>query len=156
MNLDTKIWSRVTVDGESPPPRAGMSLCNVRDTLYLFGGSGPHAQCFNDLYTFDPGSASWQHCNNFTDSKLTPKMRAGHSMTLVGTKLYIIGGSYGQDYLKDVYELDTDPEPDWDFGHSAKPRLCAAVRDMVNNPQFSDVTFLVENKPFYAHKVIVA
>ena len=83
-------------------------------------------------------------------------MRAGHSMTLVGTKLYIIGGSYGQDYLKDVYELDTDPEPDWDFGHSAKPRLSSAIRDMVNNPQFSDVTFLVENKPFYAHKVIVA
>lgn len=42
-------------------------------------------------------------------------MRAGHSMTLVGTKLYIIGGSYGQDYLKDIYELDTDPCPD--YGH---------------------------------------
>ena len=42
-------------------------------------------------------------------------MRAGHSMTLVGTKLYIIGGSYGQIYLKDVYELDTDPCPEWEF-----------------------------------------
>jgi BTB/POZ domain-containing protein 11 len=83
-------------------------------------------------------------------------MRAGHSMTLVGTKLYIIGGSYGQDYLKDVYELDTDPEPDWDFTHTAKPRLGAAIQDMVNNAQFSDVTFMVENRPFYAHKVIVA
>jgi hypothetical protein len=41
-------------------------------------------------------------------------MRAGHSMTLVGTKLYIIGGSYGQDYLKDIYELDTDPCPDFE------------------------------------------
>ena len=38
-------------------------------------------------------------------------MRAGHSMTLVGTKLFIIGGSHGQDYLQDVYELDTDPIP---------------------------------------------
>jgi len=41
-------------------------------------------------------------------------MRAGHSMTLVDTKLYIIGGSYGQDYLKDIYELDTDPCPDFE------------------------------------------
>lgn len=41
-------------------------------------------------------------------------MRAGHSMTLVGTRLFIIGGSYGQDYLKDVFELDTDPQPDFE------------------------------------------
>ena len=34
-------------------------------------------------------------------------------MTLVDCKLYIIGGSYGQDYLKDVYILDTDPCPDF-------------------------------------------
>ena len=34
-------------------------------------------------------------------------------MTLVDCKLYIIGGSYGQDYLKDVYILDTDPQPDF-------------------------------------------
>jgi leucine-zipper-like transcriptional regulator 1 len=59
MDLDIMNWSQVVVAGESPPPRAGMSLCNVRDTLYLFGGSGPHAQCFNDLYTFHPGSVSW-------------------------------------------------------------------------------------------------
>lgn len=44
-------------------------------------------------------------------------------MTLVGTKLYIIGGSYGQDYLKDVYELDTDPNPDWDFEPKSKGSL---------------------------------
>ena len=36
-------------------------------------------------------------------------------MTFVDSKLYIIGGSYGQDYLTDVYELDTDPEPQFDF-----------------------------------------
>jgi len=92
-----------------------MSLCRVRQKLYLFGGSGPHAQCFNDLYTFDPSNCKWTHCNNFADVKQNPKMRAGHSMTLVGTKLLIIGGSYGQDYLKDVFELDTDPCPDFDF-----------------------------------------
>jgi N-acetylneuraminic acid mutarotase len=92
-----------------------MELCNVNNKLYLFGGSGPHAFCFNDLYTFDPVASSWEHCNNFRDPEHnpTPKARAGHSMTLVMGKLYIIGGSYGQDYLKDVYILDTDPCPDF-------------------------------------------
>lgn len=52
--LEMRSWQQVTVKGESPAPRAGMSLCTVNAKLYLFGGSGPHAQCFNDLYTFDP------------------------------------------------------------------------------------------------------
>ena len=88
-------------------------------------------------------SSKWTHCNNFTDPKVQPKMRAGHSMTLVGTKLYIIGGSYGQDYLKDVYELDTDPIPDWEFENKGKTRLASGIAAMVNNPLHSDVTFVI-------------
>lgn len=83
-------------------------------------------------------------------------MRAGHSMTLVGTKLYIIGGSYGQDYLKDVYELDTDPIPDWEFENKGKQRLAMGIAAMVNNPLHSDVSFIVQDKVFYAHKIIVS
>jgi hypothetical protein len=156
IDLDEKLWSQVAVEGESPAPRAGMSLCTVADRLYLFGGSGPHAQCFNDLYTFDPSSSKWTHCNTFADPKVQPRMRAGHSMTLVGTKLYIIGGSYGQDYLKDVYELDTDPTPEYEFDNQGKNRLMQGIATMVNNPLHSDVTFIVQDRKFYAHKIIVS
>jgi hypothetical protein len=44
---------------------------------------------------------------------MSPNARAGHSMTLVDCRLYIIGGSYGQDYIKDIYILDTDPRPEF-------------------------------------------
>ena len=57
-NLKSFTWSQVEVIGESPAPRAGMELCNVDNKLFLFGGSGPHAFCFNDLYTFDPVTSS--------------------------------------------------------------------------------------------------
>jgi hypothetical protein len=77
-------------------------------------------------------------------------------MTLVGTKLYIIGGSYGQDYLKDVYELDTDPLPDWEFESKGKQRLAQGIAGMVNNPLHSDVSFIVQDRVFYAHKIIVS
>lgn len=142
-----------------------MELNNVNNKLYLFGGSGPHAFCFNDLYTFDPLTSSWEHCNNFKDveENPSPKARAGHSMTLVGCKLYIIGGSYGQDYLKDVYILDTDPCPDFSISEKEqlsskkqKENLHSGIADMLNKEEFSDVTFEVEGKLFYGHKVIIS
>lgn len=79
-------------------------------------------------------------------------------MTLVGTKLYIIGGSYGQDYLKDIYELDTDPCPDFEHlrNKSASTRLTSMLADQRNQQEFSDITFMVEQKPYYAHKIVVS
>jgi len=50
-------------------------------------------------------------------------------MTLVGTRLYIIGGSYGQDYLKDIYELDTDPCPD--FNDVSAPSVASRLAGML-------------------------
>ncbi len=52
-------------------------------------------------------------------------------MTLVDTKLYIIGGSYGQDYLKDIHELDTDPCPDFEHlkNKNATTRLSSMLAE---------------------------
>jgi len=72
-------------------------------------------------------------------------------MTLVDCKLYIIGGSYGQDYLKDVYILDTDPCPDFTQADketleqgSVQRKLFTGLQSMLNKEEFSDVTFFVE------------
>jgi len=84
-------------------------------------------------------------------------------MTLVDCKLYIIGGSYGQDYLKDVYILDTDPCPDFtDFDNqkdkegSVRKRLNMGIHSMLNKQEFSDITFMIEGKPFYGHKIVIS
>ena len=82
-------------------------------------------------------------------------------MTLVDCKLYIIGGSYGQDYLKDVYILDTDPCPEFTKENEPleihpRERLFTGMQKMVNQRQFSDITFIVEGRPFYGHKVIIS
>ena len=78
-----------------------MSLTNLNDKLVLFGGSGHSALCYNDIHIFNPSSESWHQVNSpflKADNK-QPYPRAGHSANLCGTQLYIIGGSYGPNYL---------------------------------------------------------
>src|ERR1017187_4322488 len=133
-----------------------MSLCNVDNKLFLFGGSGPHAYCFNDLFVFDSEASRWHQVDSFSNPESQPKARAGHSKTLVDSRLFIIGGSYGQDYLKDVYILDTDPCPEFNFATSNKNKLLKNIREFTNKEEFSDITFIVEGKKFYAHKLILS
>lgn len=42
-------WSTLAVSGPLPHPRAGMTFTRLQQYVYLFGGSGPSAKCFNDL-----------------------------------------------------------------------------------------------------------
>lgn len=90
-------------------------MVTINQKLYLFGGSGPAATCFNDLHVFDPESASWSLANfiqSSSNENYLIKQRAGHSMTLVDDKLYVIGGSKGSTYHKDFFIIDVDPCPE--------------------------------------------
>jgi hypothetical protein len=55
-----------------------------------------------------------------------------------------------------VYILDTDPCPQFTYQASGKTRLLQSIRDYANCQAFSDVTFAVEGKKFYAHKLILS
>ena len=77
-------------------------------------------------------------------------------MTIVDRRLFIIGGSLGQDYLRDVYVLDTDPPPEIREVRRGKKKLLQHLRNYVNSEEYSDVTFLVEGRRFYGHKLILS
>ena len=102
------MWIELKIEQEIPSPRAGMSLCSIGQKLYLFGGSGPSASCYSDLLVFDSKKLRWYE-TRYSDKEVV-KARAGHSMTVVNEKIYIIGGSFGQIYYQDFYSFDTSKE----------------------------------------------
>jgi N-acetylneuraminic acid mutarotase len=58
LNMDTNTWSKPSVRGKVPPPRASFASNVIGRKLYLFGGGriwdeGP---VFNDTYSYDIGT----------------------------------------------------------------------------------------------------
>ncbi|XP_057415045.1 tRNA wybutosine-synthesizing protein 2/3/4 [Lotus japonicus] len=70
-----------------------------------FGGPGRHARR-NDLLLLDPYSGNLETINIF-DGK-SPSPRLGHTASLVGDRMFVIGGRTGPDkILSDVWIFDT-------------------------------------------------
>ena len=86
-----------------------------------------------------------------------PGRRAGHTTTVANRRLLVFGGSYGSEYLNDFYILDTDPPPEARISlPSSSQVLQQSLAQFVNNEQFSDVSFIVEGKVVYGHKIILS
>eukprot|EP00535_Pseudo-nitzschia_heimii_P011388 CAMPEP_0197196508 /NCGR_PEP_ID=MMETSP1423-20130617/32395_1 /TAXON_ID=476441 /ORGANISM="Pseudo-nitzschia heimii, Strain UNC1101" /LENGTH=512 /DNA_ID=CAMNT_0042650311 /DNA_START=68 /DNA_END=1606 /DNA_ORIENTATION=- len=86
-----------------------------------------------------------------------PGSRAGHTATVVNRKIYVFGGSCGSDYLNDFYVLDTDPPPRATVSEATSSHLIGRrLGYFFNDEEFSDVTFLVEGRRVYGHKMVLA
>lgn len=86
-----------------------------------------------------------------------PGRRAGHTATPVNRKIYVFGGSCGSDYLNDFYVLDTDPPPHAAVTEPTSLRLIERrLHHFFNDEEFSDVTFIVQGRRVYGHKMILA
>ncbi|KAG7342241.1 galactose oxidase [Nitzschia inconspicua] len=86
-----------------------------------------------------------------------PGRRAGHTATAVGRKIYIFGGSCGADYLNDFYVLDTDPPPKAMVSEPTSLHLIERrMGHFFNDEEFSDVTFIVQGRKVYGHKMVLA
>ncbi len=92
-----------------------------RRSLVLFGGLHQHQPC-NSLEIYDIETNKWVYngststASSYVVAGARPSNRFGHSTTLVGNKLYVCGGSDGNDLirngseLKDLYILEFSHE----------------------------------------------
>mmetsp|Transcript_70402 Transcript_70402/g.155742 ORF Transcript_70402/g.155742 Transcript_70402/m.155742 type:complete len:553 (-) Transcript_70402:123-1781(-) len=160
--LDTRdmVWSLLKPTGCAPQARAGMTLSIIRDCLYLFGGSGHTTRCFNDVHVYDPKEQAWFLCvHTANESLAVPERRAGHVAVVVDRRLFISGGACGTQYYGKGkwFILDTDAPPAMQM---ASAPLCAesvrrVMSEYLNKQQFSDVTFIVEGRRLYAHRILL-
>jgi hypothetical protein len=136
-------------------------LCRLLTNTYVSGHNNLSDESQNDMASC---SYPLQLANpNDEDSASTitlvgrgPGRRAGHSSTAVNRFIYIFGGSCGADYLSDFFVLDTDPPPTPLVNEPTSLQLLQSrLQHFLNEPEFSDVTFVVDGKRIYAHKLIL-
>jgi hypothetical protein len=59
--------------------------------------------------------------------------------------------------VSDFFVLDTDPTPEPRISSpSCLQLLSSGLRNYVNAPDFADVTFVVEGKTIYGHKIVLS
>jgi len=135
-------------------------ISNRMDSSYSYSKSS--RSNYYDDYSHDNQQQRNTHANpNDEESKELiivrghgPDRRAGHTATAVNRYIYIFGGSCGSDYLNDFFVLDTDPPPNAKISEPGPIQLFnRRLKHFFNDEEFSDVTFLVEGKKIYGHRL---
>eukprot|EP00741_Cyanophora_paradoxa_P009306 tig00000144_g9014.t1 len=118
LDLTEMTWSQPVIHGVAPSERWGNSATLVGNKVIVFGGysrsSSGIGRCFNDLFVFDIATMSWE-APGVTGEP--PSERTGHSATLVGNRLYLIGGASAGDHcFNDVHIFDIEKRHWWKPG----------------------------------------
>lgn len=103
MTSSSCCWVKKTINGPVPAPRQGHAAAVVDKKAYIFGGSsgswfgGEHSEStsdpvyLNDLFVLKIGiQVTWERLQQLGD---IPCVRDGHTLSAVGTVLYLFGGS---------------------------------------------------------------
>eukprot|EP00440_Ansanella_granifera_P005341 gb/GFBE01005794.1/.p1 GENE.gb/GFBE01005794.1/~~gb/GFBE01005794.1/.p1 ORF type:complete len:610 (+),score=97.38 gb/GFBE01005794.1/:1-1830(+) len=96
-------WSLIATQGTAPDARQGHAAVEVGRKIYVIGGCVQEIRCFNDVHVFDTGSRQW---TKETVSGEAPEPRGGHTATMVGADIFVVGGANSEETFADVHRLD--------------------------------------------------
>ncbi|CAM8891086.1 unnamed protein product [Rhodiola kirilowii] len=101
-DLHSLTWSIADASGDVPPPRIGVTMAAVGDTIYVFGGRDAEHKELDELYAYNTRSSVW---NQISGSG--PPHRSYHSMTADERFVYVFGGCGVGGRLNDLAAFDT-------------------------------------------------
>lgn len=113
-NFISKTWKKI-VNDMKPARRCNVSVTQVRDIFYFFGGydestkqyQNEKERFFNDLYLFELREKKWKEIK----IKENPSPRTKHALVHCNGGLYLFGGlNYNEENLNDLYLLDLNQE----------------------------------------------
>mmetsp|Transcript_19665 Transcript_19665/g.25484 ORF Transcript_19665/g.25484 Transcript_19665/m.25484 type:complete len:699 (-) Transcript_19665:135-2231(-) len=146
-DLTTYTWKEMPCLGTPPSPRYFHSCCLHGNKMFVYGGySG--SERLSDMYAYDFETNHWSEvdCSNGD----MPSGRSSLVAQIYKNCMYIFGGYNGSCVLNDFFKfrLKAISVP--------SPRLVRDISKLINNPELSDVTFIVEGKQVYANRAILA
>ncbi|KAG2372406.1 Nitrile-specifier protein [Vigna angularis] len=102
-DLETLTWSVADASGDIPPPRVGVTMAAVGETIYVFGGRDGEHKELNELYSFDTRANKWALISR---GDIGPPNRSYHSMTADDRHVYVFGGCGVHGRLNDLWAFD--------------------------------------------------
>ncbi|KAK6155325.1 hypothetical protein DH2020_009573 [Rehmannia glutinosa] len=118
-DLDDQTWSVADAKGEIPPPRVGVTMASIAETIFVFGGrDGTHKE-LNELYSY------YTCMNTWTLLPPGPPHRSYHSTAADERRVYVFGGCGDAGRLNDLWAYDVVDKVWVEFplpGESVKPR----------------------------------
>ncbi|XAR55251.1 hypothetical protein NMG60_11035276 [Bertholletia excelsa] len=121
-DLNDLTWSVAEASGDVPPPRVGVTMAAVGDTLYVFGGRDAEHKELNELYSYDTCAEKW---TLISSGDVGPPHRSYHSTAADSRRMYVFGGCGVAGRLNDLWAYDVVDKAWIKFpgpGENCKPR----------------------------------